>query len=162
MDLERILVAMLLFLAGSFGAVHADTCVGSPPPAGSSPQVFVSYPAGGSISISYQLCYPTSTSFGTSYWTGTMTYDKANFDGSAQISGAVDVQVNWSNNVIRSITLNGGPLTYVEDGQSHVMWLKNLMYTFNSSFQPVIAWGTLTVDGFTYRADLAHWSRLFR
>lgn len=158
MKLQHFFLTALLCVSSAFTGARADTCIGALPPA---PQLLIGYPAGGSISMSYQLCYPTTTNFGNSYWAGKMAYNNVSYDGTFQIAGTVDAIIYWSDNSISAITMNGGPLNYTVNGKAYSVTANNLTYTFNQAFQPVVALGTLTINGATVRADTAYWPFLF-
>lgn len=157
MDKKRFLVAVLLIVAGAFGSANAQTsqCYSSPTP------VTVGYSTG-SITISYQICYPSASNYSSFYWNSTMTYNNVSFDGSFRINGSMSMQLNFSNSAINSVVFNGGPLTYTISGQTYTVLFNDLYYGFNSAFQPVSTGGSLTINGMTYAADTAYWAYLFR
>ena len=155
MNMRRVLFAVLLIAAGAFGSVSAQTCVNSAQP------VAVSYPTGGSISISYQICYPSLTNFTSFYWSSTMTYNNVSFDGSYRINGSLGMRLNWANNAIGSVVFTGGPLTYTFGATPYTVSFNNLTFNFNSAFQPTTSTGSLTINGQTVAADNAYWGFLF-
>jgi hypothetical protein len=165
MFLKRCAVAAVLVVAGSFGSVNAQTpyCVGSQAP------VTVNYGtqgiphATGSISLSYQLCFPSLGNTSSFYWDGTMTYNNVSFDGSFGINGAMRITLNFANQAMSTIAFNGGPLTYTISGQPpYTVSFNNLSYTLNSAFQVGSPTGSLTVNGVNYPADTKYFAYLFR
>ena len=148
MDRKRFLVTVLLFVAGAFGSVNAQTLPCTP---GS---LSVPY-ATGSISISYQVCISPSL-----YWDGTMTYNNVSFDGSFSINGSMSMRLNFTGRAIGSVIFNGGPLTYTASGRPYTVLFNNLSYGLSSV--PMSVSGSLTVNGVTYPGSMEHLGLVFR
>ncbi len=148
MNQKRFLVAVLLFVAGAFGSVNAQTIPCQP---GS-----LSFPyVRGSISLSYQICFSPSL-----YWDGTMTYNNVSFDGSFSINGSMNIRLNFAGSAIGSVVLSGGPLTYTVSGQQYTVLFNNLSYGLSSV--PVSVSGSLTVNGVNYPGSMQHLAFVFR
>jgi hypothetical protein len=155
MNLKRFFAAVVLVAAGAFGSAHSQTFCPTP---GS---VSVPY-ASGSISISYQICFPSQTNFSSFYWDSTMTYSNVSFDGSFRINGSMKMRLDFANNAISSVAFNGGPLTYTISGQPYTVQFNNLTYSLNNAFQVGAPTGSLTINGVLYPADTAYFAYLFR
>ena len=155
MNQKRFLVAVLLFVAGAFGSVNAQTIPCQP---GS---LTVPYSTG-SISITYQLCGLSVTNQSSFYWDATMTYNNVSFDGSFRITGSMGMRLNFVSGAISSVVFSGGPLSYTIGGQTYTVSFNNLTYSLNSRLQPGSPTGTLTINGVTYPADTQYFAYLFR
>jgi len=157
MFLKRILVAVLLVVAGTFGSANAQSVPFCPSPG----SLTVPY-ATGSIAIAYTVCFPSQTNFSSFYWDATMTYNNVSFDGSFQINGSMKMTLNFAGQAISSVVFSGGPLTYTISGQAYTVSFNNLTYTLNNAFQPGSPTGSLVINGVNYPADTAYFAYLFR
>jgi len=155
MKLIHLLLAAIL-LSGMFSSVHArDLCTASAKP------LTVDYPDGGNISLSYQICL-SGSNHPSIYWNSSMTYKHVSFDGSYQIDGTVDLQLNWANEAIGSLVFKNGPLTFTVGGKPYVVTFKDLTFNFNDKFQLLNTTGTLAVNGMPVAADDAYLAYLVR
>jgi hypothetical protein len=156
MKLIRMLFAVLLLAVGAFGSAHAqDLCTKSPKP------LTADYPNGGNITLSYQICL-SGLSHTSVYWDSSMTYNHVSFDGSYQIDGSVDMQLNWANDSIGSLVFKNGPLTFTVSGRQYAVTFNDLAFNFNDRFQLQNTTGSLTINGLPVAADNAHLAYLLR
>lgn len=160
MKLKQLIFALILTVAGAFGAVQAQTqCISS----GTLPYSYSNVPGGsGSISIAYQLCYPSLLNATSFYMSSTMTYNNVSFDGSFKINGSMNMQLNFANSAFSSITFSGGPLTFTVSGQPYTVTFNNLAFALSSTMKPSNPTGSLTINGTNYPADVAYFGFLFR
>jgi hypothetical protein len=149
-------LAFLLCFFGLGAAAQAQTtpfCAGN----GS---VSVPYNQG-SLSVSYQVCFPSATDFSSFTWNGTVTYNNVDWGNGFSVNGTMNMVLTYSNNSFSSIALNGGPLNYTVGGQPYVVTFNNLTFNFNSGFQVTSATGTLSINGTPVAAANGYWGYLF-
>ena len=153
----KLIRAVLLAIAlGAAAPVYAgDICTKSPKP------LAVNYPAGGAVSVSYQVCISGLT-HPSIYWDSSLTYSNVSFDGSYQINGTVDLRLNWASNTIGSLVFNNGPLTFTVGGKPYAVVFNDLAFEFDDRFQLQKTTGSLTINGLTVAADSAYLTYLLR
>jgi hypothetical protein len=155
MKLFRTLAFLVCFL-GLGAAAQAQT---TPFCAGSN-SMTVPYNTG-SLTISYQVCFPSTTDYSSFTWNGTVTYNHVDWGSGFSINGTMNMVLAYSNNSFSSISFNGGPLNYVVGGQPYTVTFNNLKFNFNSGFQVTSASGTLTLNGVNVGGDPVYWGYLF-
>jgi len=156
MNLIRTLLAVLLLGVGAAAPAYAaDLCTKSPKP------LVVDYPAGGSISLSYQVCI-SGLSHPSVYWDSSMTYNNVSFDESYRIDGTVGMRLNWASDGIGSLVFKNGPLTFTVGGKPYSVVFNDLAFEFNDRLQPANTSGSLTINGLTVAADSAYLAYLLR
>jgi hypothetical protein len=150
-------LAFLLCFFGLGAAAQAQTqCVSSQTP------LTVAYPnGGGSISITYQVCFDPASPTSAFTYNGTVTYNNVNW-GNVTINGTMNIVMNYSSTGISSIAFNGGPLNYVVNGAPYVVSFNNLTFNFGQGFQVTGASGSLTLNGQNVGGDPMYWGYLFR
>jgi hypothetical protein len=115
----------------------------------------------GSLSISYQVCFPSATDFSSFTWNGTVTYNNVDWGNGFSVNGTMNMVLTYSNNSFSSIALNGGPLNYVVGGQPYVVTFNNLVFNFGPNLQATSATGSLSINGVPVGAATGYWGYLF-
>lgn len=157
MKLFRTLAFLVCFfgLGAAAQAQTTPTCYSSPTP------LTVAYAGGGSISITYQVCFNNPNDYTSFTYNGAVTYNNVNW-GNVSINGTMNIAMNYSQTGISSIAFNGGPLNYVVNGAPYVVSFNNLTFNFGQGFQVTGATGTITINGQNVGGDPMYWGYLFR
>jgi hypothetical protein len=154
MKLIRTLAFLFCFFGlGAAAQAQTATCFGAN-------SMTVPYNQG-SLTISYQVCFPSATDFSSFTWNGTVTYNNVNWGDGFSINGSMNMVLSYSANSISSISFNGGPLNYVVNGAPYVVSFNNLTFNFGPNFQVVGATGTLTLNGVNVGGDPMYWGYIF-
>lgn len=119
-------------------------------------EVSIPGPEGGDLTVSGEGC-PSS---GGMSLTTTMVYTDYGVAPGTTISGSTGATVELVGDItagnITSVTavLNGGPVTYLINGESYVVVFNEFTVSYTDSFAPVSASGSVTVNDVYYPASV--------